>query len=103
MTPLTSQTIVDAVNTVEHPEIAMSLVDLGMVRDIVYDPERNAAAATLVIPFMGIPEVVRHYMLNALYVAIEKTGVDTVEFDIAEMTNDEREEFFAKEHAYWKA
>lgn len=103
MTEITTETIVQAVAGVEHPEIAMSLVDLGMVRDIAYDPDRNAASATLVIPFMGIPEVVRNYMLNGLYEAMKQAGVETVEFDIAQMTDEERQAFFVKEQTHWKA
>lgn len=103
MAEITTETILEAVGAVEHPEIVMSLIDLGMVRGVGYDPERNVASATLVIPFMGIPEVIRNSMLNGLYEAMKQTGVETVEFDIAEMTEEERQEFFFKEQTYWKA
>ncbi len=102
MTTITNDVIMEAVATVEHPEISMSLVDLGMVRDVDYDPKRNAARATLVIPFMGIPEVIRNILLQSLYDAMKSTGVDVVEFDIAEMSPEERQAFFVKEHSHWR-
>ncbi len=94
--------ILDAINAVEHPEIAMSLVDLGMVRDIEYTPEDDGVVLTLVVPFFGIPQAVRDYMVNALYQTIQAAGGELKGVNLAQMTEEERQAFFQKEHANWR-
>ncbi len=96
------EAILDAINKVEHPEIAMSLVDLGMVRDIEYTPEDDSVVLTLVVPFFGIPQAVRDYMVNMLYQAIQAAGGELKSVNLAEMTEEERQAFFKKEHANWR-
>ncbi len=96
----TEQEIIAAINQVEHPEIAMSLVDLGMVRDIVV--EEDGVTLTLVVPFAGIPESVRNYLLNSLYQAIVSQNSTFKKVYLAEMNEVERQEFLEKEHAHWR-
>ncbi len=94
--------ILEAVNQVEHPEIAATLVDLGMLRDMSYDPEENTFSFTLVVPFMGIPQSVRDYMLNSVAYAAYKLGVEHFRARVAEMTEEERQRFFQMEHELWR-
>jgi metal-sulfur cluster biosynthetic enzyme len=93
--------VVQAVNKVEHPEIAATLFELGMVRDVDYSPEMKEASLTLVLPLMGIPALVRDYMANALAKAVEELGAE-LNISFAEMTDAEKAAFFAKEHAQWR-
>jgi metal-sulfur cluster biosynthetic enzyme len=94
--------ILKSINKVEHPEIAMSLVDLGMVRDIEYDPQDDGVILTLVLPFFGIPQAVRDYMVNSLSQSIKEAGGELKNVNLAQMTEEERQAFFQKENAKWR-
>jgi len=78
----------------------MTLVDLGMVRDILV--EEDGVTLTLVVPFAGIPESVRNYLVNSLYQAVVGQGSTIKRVYLAEMNELERQAFFEKEHAYWR-
>jgi metal-sulfur cluster biosynthetic enzyme len=95
-----SRQIKEAMAEVEHPEIAMTLEDLGMVRDIQID-DKNVVF-TLVVPFLGIPEAVRNYMINSLGQAIEKAGGQLEKVYLEQMTDEERQAFFGKEKSGWR-
>ncbi len=102
MTEVTQEAIVEAIHKVEHPEIASSLVDLGMVRDISYSPDEKRVTLTLVLPFMGIPQAVRDYMINSLAKAVQPFGTDLY-VNLAEMTPQERMAFMQKEQSLWRS
>ncbi len=89
-----------SIKKVEHPEIAMPLVDLGMVRDI--DVQDDGVTFTLVIPFMGIPDVIRDMMIGSVRKAIEEEGSTLKDVAIETMTDAEREAFFQKEQSNWR-
>ena len=93
--------ILRAIEKVEHPEIAMTLVDLGMVRDIRISPDGHVSMA-LVIPFLGIPEVIRNYLGSSLVQAVRDAGGEVDEIRIQVMTDEERQAFFQKERAHWR-
>lgn len=92
--------VIEAIHKVEHPEVAMSLVDLGMVRDIVVN--EKDVIFTLVVPFLGIPEIIRNMMISSVQKAIEEQGGTLKEVNIAVMTEEERTAFFTKEQQNWK-
>jgi metal-sulfur cluster biosynthetic enzyme len=94
--------ILESIHNVEHPEIAMSLMDLGMVRDIEYDPQDDGVTLTLVLPFFGIPQAIRDYMVNSLSQSIKEVGGELKNVNLAQMTNEERQAFFQKENAKWR-
>ncbi len=94
--------ILEAINRVEHPEVAMSLVDLGMVRDIEFDSQDDGVILTLVLPFFGIPQAVQDYMVNSLGQAIKEAGGELKNVNLAQMTDEERQSFFQKENANWR-
>ncbi len=50
-----NEAILAAIGKVEHPAIATSLMDLGMLREVVIIPE-GQTSLTLVLPFPSIPE-----------------------------------------------
>ncbi len=98
----TFEAIQEAVSKVEHPEIAATLMDLGMLRDLAYDPEENEFRFTLVVPFLGIPQAVRDYMINAVAKAAHDLGVEKFRVGIAQMNEEERQRFFQMEHSLWR-
>ncbi len=89
-----------AIQKVEHPEIAMPLVDLGMVRDVKV--EDDGVIFTLVVPFMGIPEAVRDMMIGSVRSVIEAEGSTLKDVVIEVMTDEERQSFFQKEQSNWR-
>ena len=96
----TQEEIESTIAKVEHPEIAMSLVDLGMIKDVKVDGDD--VTFTLMVPFLGIPEVIRNYMINSVAKAVEDAGARVTEVNVEAMTDEAREAFFNKERANWK-
>ena len=93
------QKIIQALSQVEHPEIKNTLVELGMVKDIqVQDDE---VSLKLELPFMGIPPVIRDYMINGLRQAVADQGVK-LNVTLVEMTLQERQSFFRMEQRNWR-
>jgi hypothetical protein len=101
-TELPRQEILNAITAVEHPEIAASLMDLGMLRDIQLIEAETAVGLTLVLPTLGIPEQVRAYLLNSLYHAIQPFGLK-LKVMLDEMDDAGKQHFFAQAQAAWKA
>ena len=92
--------IEEAIAKVDHPEIAMSLVDLGMISDV--EVQGDDVSFTLLIPFLGIPEVIRNYMISAVTQAVTATGAQVAKVDVQAMSPEVREAFFHKEQSHWK-
>lgn len=101
MTNSLSQTILDTLKQVEHPSIAASLLDLGMVRDIEIN-EAGKVDLTLVIPFPSIPDNIRDYMINSLAQAAKTVGGEVVSVKLEVMNDEERQTFLAVEQANWR-
>jgi metal-sulfur cluster biosynthetic enzyme len=94
------EAIIQAIQRVEHPEINCSLVDLGMVQDI--QVSEDEVSLKLVLPFLGIPAVIRDYMVHSLQQAV--AGFDAeLEIQVTEMTPAERQRFLTLEQQHWKA
>jgi len=88
-----------AIAQVMHPEINRTLVELGMVKDIVLKDDE--VTLTLVLPFLGIPVSIKDYLMNSLRQAVAKLGAK-VEIRVAEMNHEERLAFLAMEQENWK-
>ena len=101
MTKIVSeQEIRQALAEVRHPEIACTLVDLGMLRDIVV--ESNKVVLTLALPLMGIPTPVKDYLINTLSQALANLDASLeVEVNLVEMNPGERTKFFAMAREGW--
>jgi metal-sulfur cluster biosynthetic enzyme len=97
---MNEEAIIQAIQRVEHPEINCSLVDLGMVQDIQASEE--GVSLKLVLPFLGIPTVIRDYMVHSLQQAVAGFGA-RLEIQVTEMTPAERQRFLTLEQQNWKA
>lgn len=86
-----------SIKTVMHPAIAMSLFDLGMIRDI--DLNDNKASLTLVLPFPGIP--ILDSLIGMLKGSVKGLDVE-LDITIGQMTQEEVQIFLAKEKEAWK-
>jgi metal-sulfur cluster biosynthetic enzyme len=82
---------------VMHPAIDRSLMDLGMIRDIALTG--NIASLTLLIPFPGIP--ILSLLEKGLSESIKPLGID-LRIDVAQMNQEELQNFLAMEKEAWK-
>lgn len=98
---VTKEEMIELIQNVEHPEIASTLDELGMLRDIDFDRETQKVSLTLVLPMMGIPESVRDMILNSIATAIGDRG-SKLSVSLAEMNEEQRQKFFALSQKNWK-
>ncbi len=96
-----NEAILAAIEKVEHPAIATTLLNLGMLRDVVISPE-GQTSLTLVLPFPSIPDNVSNYMVNSLAAAVGSAGGVLIKADVSLMNDAGRQEFLAKERQYWR-
>ncbi len=99
MTELTQTDIEETLSKVMHPEINHSLVDLGMIGDVVY--KQKHVSLTLSLPSPQVP------VKGILVESIKKTLADLdssieVEINIEQMTEQQREKFMKMAKEGWK-
>jgi predicted Fe-Mo cluster-binding NifX family protein len=96
-----NQDIIDALERVEHPSIAASLLNLGMLRDYTVSDDHKVIL-TLVLPFPNVPDNIRDHMVNSLAVAAQSAGGQLVEVGVAFMNEEEQQKFLALEQQNWR-
>jgi len=96
-----NQTILAAIENVEHPAIATTLLDLGIIRDIKIASD-GEVTLTLVLPFSRIPDTIRDFMVNSLAAAARSAGGELTEMNLAVMNDKERQNFLTKEQQHWR-
>jgi len=89
--------IIKTIESVQHPAIATSLINLGMLSDI--DFEGNIIIATFIWPFDNIP--IKDKIVDSIRIPLEKLGL-TFEYNEKVMNEEEKEKFLALEKKYWK-
>ena len=99
MTKLSQPEIEQALSKIMHPEINYSLVELGMIKDVVC--EQRKVRFTLKLPFPQVP------VKDLLIDVIKKTLSDLnssiqVEIDMEQMSQEERENFTKMAKEGWK-
>ena len=99
MTEFSSQDVEQAVSEVMHPEINRSLVDLGMIEDVVCEGKK--VSLTLGLPFPQVP------IKDLLIKSIEETlsdldGAIQVQINIEQMTQEQRDNFLRMAKEGWK-
>jgi len=96
---ISEEDVHQAIGQVMHPEINRTLVELGMVKDIVWNDDE--VTLTLTLPFLAIPVSIKDYLVNSLHQAATKLGAK-VQIRVTEMNQDERLAFLAMEQEGWK-
>ena len=95
----TADAVEAAVESVTHPEIDATLVDLGMINGVELDG--TDATITLALPMLNIPDQVKNILTGRLREAVEATGASaTVEITV--MSDAQRERFFELETENWE-
>jgi metal-sulfur cluster biosynthetic enzyme len=95
------QTIIDALERVEHPAIATTLLHLGILRDHVAADDLTVKL-TLMLPFPSIPDNIRNYMVQSLAAAAQSAGGRLVEVQQGLMNDEERQKFLTIEQQNWR-
>jgi len=101
MTEISQKSVEKALSKIMHPEINYSLVDLGMIKDVVCECEERKVGLTLKLPFAQVP--VKDLLINS----IKKTLSDLdssiqVEINIEQMDHKERDKFVKMAKEGWK-
>ncbi|MBN1872523.1 MAG: DUF59 domain-containing protein [Candidatus Omnitrophica bacterium] len=99
MTELSQPEIKKVISKVMHPEINYSLLDLGMVEDVLY--EQGRVKLTLNLPSLEVP------IKGILVESIKKVLADLdnsieVKINIEQMTEQQREKFVKMAKEGWK-
>ncbi|MFP4530033.1 MAG: iron-sulfur cluster assembly protein [Halodesulfurarchaeum sp.] len=94
----TAEAVEAAVETVTHPEIDATLVDLGMIDAVEFDG--TTATVTLALPMLNIPDQVKTILVSRLREAVEETEA-SFEVELTTMTDAQRERFFQLEQDNW--
>ena len=93
--------VLQSIQAVEHPSIAASLFDLGMLSDLHVADDLNVSC-TLVLPFEGIPANMTAYLKNSLAAAAQQAGGKLTEVRLALMDAPAVERFLALETQNWR-
>jgi metal-sulfur cluster biosynthetic enzyme len=96
---ITRETVLKKLENIEHPEIALSLVDLGMIIDVAV--EKQMAKVAIALPMLNIPKAVIDAILQSITPSIKELGL-TLQADFFEMTTEVKDNFFAAARAKWK-
>jgi metal-sulfur cluster biosynthetic enzyme len=94
---ISKEDLLNVLSQVMHPAIDRSLIDLGIIKDIVV--RDNIVILTLALPFPEIP--IKEYLVNSVREPITKLGLE-LEIKITVMSQQEREAFLAMEQESWK-
>ncbi len=62
---LTQQTILEALRPVIDPEIGMSVVDLGMIREVVIEGDKVEVKMVLTAPFCPLADLITEQVYQA--------------------------------------
>jgi metal-sulfur cluster biosynthetic enzyme len=99
MSKFSPSDIEQALSKVIHPEINYSLVDLGMIKNVICEEEK--IGLTLKLPFLGIP--IKELLIQRVKGALANLDKSLqVEINEEEMSQEEREKFIRMAREGWK-
>lgn len=91
--------IIEILKGIEHPEIAVNLVDLGMIMDVGLEDENVNIA--LGFPVSSVPQQVRDTLINKITPIMKNLGLET-KFHYFEMHEEDKKIFFRLAKSNWK-
>ncbi len=98
------QELINSIHSIEHPEIASTLNELGMIGNIEFDNEENSISVILNLPMMTIPIQIRDMLINSIVEALKQKASGTkLKISLAQMTDEQRRNFFFLSKQNWKA
>ena len=96
-TYLSEDEVRKALDQVKHPAIDLSLVELGIVKEILVTD--NKVSITIALPFAGIP--IESQLINSVREPVEKLGAE-LEIKTTLMNPEEVQKFLSMEKEAWK-
>lgn len=93
----TREAVNNAISEIYHPAINLSLVELGILKDI--DLWGETVIVTFVFPFPNIP--IADKLINLVQRVVEGMGLK-LEYIVRIMKENERKAFLLKEKQGWK-
>lgn len=90
---ITQSQVKEAMAQIAHPELGQNLVDLGMIKDV--EIEDNKVVFTLALP-SSTSSLKDQLVSQAKAAVLSLDGVQKAEVHTAEMSPEERQQFFAK-------
>ncbi len=88
MSTTTAEQVIEALRPVEDPELHRSIVDLGMVRDVVVDGSTVSLTVVLTIPGCPLRNEIQSRVDGAI---LPLAGISSVNLNFGVMTDAERE------------
>jgi metal-sulfur cluster biosynthetic enzyme len=99
MTTLSQPEIEKALSKIMHPEINYSLVDLGMIEDVIY--KKDEVNLTLKLPFLQVP--VKDLLIQSIKeVLADLDEAIQVKVNVEQMSEEERDNFTKMAKEGWK-
>ena len=98
---ITQESVMQLISQIEHPEIARTLVQLGMIHSAEYNAETKEVSVTLLFPVAEVPESVRNYIISSIYQALQAQGLGLKVY-LGVMDEQARQKFMMQSQAYWK-
>ncbi len=96
-TTLSETDIRQTIEQAKHPAIDHSLVDLGIVKDVVIAEQK--VMLTFAFPFAGIP--IKEQLIDSVRLPLQNLGAEVEVEDIV-MGEEELQKFLAMEQDAWK-
>jgi len=97
------QELINSIHSIEHPEIASTLKELGMIGNIEFDNKENSISVILNLPMMSIPIQIRDMLINSIVEALKgKVPGTKLKISLAEMNDEQRQNFFSLSKQNWK-
>ncbi|MBN2366374.1 MAG: DUF59 domain-containing protein [Calditrichaeota bacterium] len=96
---ITRNDILEELEHTEHPEIAASLTELGMILDVAV--EDGTAKVAVALPKIDIPNVVREKIVESIRIPLKRLGLKA-DIEYFEMTEAARERFLSMARSRWK-
>jgi metal-sulfur cluster biosynthetic enzyme len=93
----TKQDVINAISEVQHPAIAYSLLELGIVKDVELD--KNTARVIFAFPFPNIP--IADHLINSIYTPVNALGLE-FQYAVTVMTEEEKARFMHMEAEAWR-
>ena len=101
VTSITKEDILNILDQVEHPEIAASLVELGMILDAELDDSSRTVNIAVGLPAETIPQAVEKALVENISEVLNELHLKA-KVHFFDMPENQRRKFFEIARARWK-
>lgn len=97
MNTILKEQIEEAIDSAMHPAIDLSLITLGIVKDVKISDKK--VEVTFAFPFPNIP--IADQLINSIKIPVTNLGV-AFNYQVVIMTEEEKQKFLQLEASAWK-